>query len=432
MKFENSADFARQADADDTLSRFRNQFLFPEINGKNVLYFTGNSLGLQPRSARESLLNELEDWAKFGVEGHFQARNPWYAYHEMFAEPTARLVGAHPNEVVVMNGLTTNLHLLMVSFFRPQDKRTKILCEAKAFPSDRYALDSQLIHHGLNPEEHLIALEPRDGEHTLRTEDVISAIEQAGETLALVMMGGVNYYTGQFFDIPQITQAAHKVGAIAGWDLAHAAGNVPLQLHDWNVDFAAWCTYKYLNSGPGSVSGVFIHQKHGLNPEIPRFAGWWGHDKQSRFEMKPGFHPIPGAEGWQLSNAPVFSMAVHKAALDLFDEAGMEALRSKSEQLTAYLEFIVRQVGADSTNADFEIITPLEKNARGAQLSILVHGQGRPLFEQLMEAGVIVDWREPNVIRMAPVPMYNTFSDVFQFGQVLRIALQTLKKQATK
>lgn len=424
MKFKNSADFARQADAEDALSQFRDQFYFPQHNGKNVLYFTGNSLGLQPKTAREAIQTELDDWAKYGVEGHFEARNPWYAYHEMFAEPTARLVGAHPNEVVLMNGLTTNLHLLMVSFFRPLGKRTKILCEAKAFPSDRYALDSQLIHHGLNPEEHLIALESRDGEYTLRTEDVVAAIERAGDTLALIMIGGVNYYTGQYFDIPTITAAAHKVGALAGWDLAHGAGNVPVKLHDWNVDFAAWCTYKYLNSGPGSISGVFVHQKHGLNPNVPRFAGWWGHDKQSRFEMKPGFHPIPGAEGWQLSNAPVFSMAVHKAALDIFDEVGMPALREKSEKLTAFLEFVIREIGRESPHADFEIITPTDPAARGAQLSILMHGQGKPLYEQLMAEGVVVDWREPNVIRMAPAPLYNSFMDVYEFGQILKSALQ--------
>lgn len=424
MKFKNSADFARQADAEDSLNKYRDRFYFPQHDGKNVLYFTGNSLGLQPKSAREAIQTELDDWAKYGVEGHFEARNPWYAYHEMFAEPTARLVGAKPNEVVVMNGLTTNLHLMMVSFYRPEGKRTKILCEAKAFPSDRYALDSQLIHHGLNPEDHLIALEPREGEYTLRTEDVVSAIEEAGDSLALIMIGGVNYYTGQYFDIPTITSAAHKVGALAGWDLAHGAGNVPVELHDWNVDFAAWCTYKYLNSGPGSVSGVFVHQKHGLNPEVPRFAGWWGHDKQSRFEMKPGFRPIPGAEGWQLSNAPVFSMAVHKAALDIFDEVGMPALREKSEKLTAYLDYVIREIGEESPNADFEIITPADPAARGAQLSILVHGQGKPLFEQLMAAGVVVDWREPNVIRMAPVPMYNSFTDVYEFGQILKNALQ--------
>lgn len=424
MKFKNSADFARQADAEDSLSHYRDRFYFPQHDGKNVLYFTGNSLGLQPKSAREAIQTELDDWAKYGVEGHFEARNPWYAYHEMFAERTARLVGAKPNEVVVMNGLTTNLHLMMVSFFRPEGKRTKILCEAKAFPSDRYALDSQLIHHGLNPEDHLIALEPREGEYTLRTEDVVAAIEEAGDTLALIMIGGVNYYTGQYFDIATITAAAHKVGALAGWDLAHGAGNVPVKLHDWSVDFAVWCTYKYLNSGPGSVSGVFVHQKHGLNPEVPRFAGWWGHDKQSRFEMKPGFRPIPGAEGWQLSNAPVFSMAVHKAALDIFDEVGMPALREKSEKLTAYLEFVIREIGEESPNADFEIITPADPAARGAQLSILVHGQGKPLFEQLMAAGVVVDWREPNVIRMAPVPMYNSFTDVYEFGQILKNALK--------
>lgn len=415
---------AAQADAQDELKQFRNRFLFPQHNGEKCLYFTGNSLGLQPAGSKEALIQELDDWAEHGVEGHFRAKNPWYSYHEALMPPLARLVGAKEHEVVAMNGLTTNLHLLMVSFFRPSGKRTKILCEAKAFPSDRYALDSQLIHHQLDPKEHLIALEPREGEHTLRTEDVLSAIEDAGEELALVMMGGVNYYTGQLFDMATITAAAHKTGALVGWDLAHAAGNVPMQLHDWNVDFAAWCSYKYLNSGPGSVAGIFVHEKHGKNLDIPRFSGWWGHDKSTRFEMKPEFQPIAGAEGWQLSNAPVFSMAVHRVALQKFEEAGMPALRKKSENLTAYLEFVLRDIEQKNQNANFEIITPSEPEARGCQLSVLVHGQGKSLFEHLTKQGVVVDWREPNVIRMAPVPMYNSFDDVYRFGQVLDAALQ--------
>lgn len=424
MKPENTLEYAKQLDAADSLKAFRKRFLFPQHEGSHCIYFTGNSLGLQPETARAALLQELDDWAKWGVEGHFHAKNPWYAYHEMFAEPMSRLVGAHPDEVVAMNGLTTNLHLLMVSFFRPQGKRTRILCEAKAFPSDLYALESQLRHHGLDPDEHLIALEPREGEHTLRTEDVIAAIREAGDTLALTMIGGVNYYTGQVFDIPAITAAAHNVGALAGWDLAHAAGNIILKLHDWKVDFAAWCTYKYLNSGPGSVSGVFVHQRHGHNPEVPRFAGWWGYDKTTRFDMKPGFRPIPGAEGWQLSNAPVFSMAVHKASLDIFDEAGMPAIRNKSEQLTAFLDFVLQETARAVGNASFEVITPATKEARGAQLSVLVHGAGKWLFDALTHRGVVVDWREPNVIRMAPAPLYNSFEDVFRFGQILTEVLE--------
>lgn len=420
MNFEKTLAFAQRADAEDELSRFRNQFLFPQYKGENCLYFTGNSLGLQPKTARDVLLQELEDWAEFGVEGHFQARNPWYSYHESLMEPMAGIVGAKKNEVVAMNGLTTNLHLLLVSFFRPKNKRTKIICEAKAFPSDRYVLDSQLQFHGLDPKEHLIALEPRAGEHCLRTEDVVEAIKNAGDSLALVMMGGVNYYTGQLFDIARITEAAHEAGAIIGWDLAHAAGNVPLYLHEWNVDFAAWCSYKYLNSGPGSVAGIFVHEQHGNNTDLHRFAGWWGHDKKTRFEMKPEFQAIPGAEGWQLSNAPVFSMAVHKASLEIFEEAGMPELRRKSEKLTAFLEFVLRDVEAAVENTRFEIISPMRVEERGCQLSVLMHGQGKPFFDKLTAAGVIADWREPNVIRLAPVPLYNSFEDVFRLGEIMK------------
>ena len=420
MNFEKTLAFAQRADAEDELSRFRNQFLFPQYKGENCLYFTGNSLGLQPKTARDVLLQELEDWAEFGVEGHFHAKNPWYSYHESLMEPMAGIVGAKKNEVVAMNGLTTNLHLLLVSFFRPKNKRTKIICEAKAFPSDRYVLDSQLQFHGLDPKGHLIALEPRAGEHCLRTEDVEEAIKNAGDSLALVMMGGVNYYTGQLFDIGRITEAAHEAGAIIGWDLAHAAGNVPLHLHEWNVDFAAWCSYKYLNSGPGSVAGIFVHEQHGNNTDLHRFAGWWGHDKKTRFEMKPEFQAIPGAEGWQLSNAPVFSMAVHKASLEIFEEAGMSVLRRKSEKLTAFLEFVLRDVEAAVENTTFEIITPMRVEERGCQLSVLMHGQGKPFFDKLTAAGVIADWREPNVIRLAPVPLYNSFEDVFRLGEIMK------------
>jgi kynureninase len=424
MKFENTLDFARQLDAGDELKTFRRQFLFPQLQGADCLYFTGNSLGLQPVSAKAAINLELDDWAKLGVEGHFEAQNPWYSYHELLMEPAAKLVGAETNEVVHMNGLTTNLHLMLVSFFRPEGERTKILCEAKAFPSDHYVLESQLKFHGLNPEEHLIALEPRQGEHCLRTQDVIKAIEEAGDTLALIMIGGVNYYTGQVFDIKSITATAHKVGAIAGWDLAHAVGNIPLQLHNWNVDFAAWCSYKYLNSGPGSVSGIFVHQKHGLNPATPRFAGWWGYDKKKRFEMEPGFLPIPGAEGWQLSNAPVFSMAVHKAALQIFEEAGIDKLRDKSVLLTAFLEYVINEASASSEKTSFEIITPSNPDERGCQLSMLVHGSGKKLFDALTKQGVIADWREPNVIRLAPVPLYNSFEDVYRFGLALKQSMQ--------
>lgn len=423
--FEYSLSYARQLDQADELARFRKAFHFPVIDGKEVVYFTGNSLGLQPKAAREAIETELEDWAKWGVEGHFRARNPWYSYHERFSEDAAKVVGALPSEVVMMNALTVNLHLLMVSFFRP-DKgrgRTKILCEAKAFPSDQYALESQLRFHGLDPSDHLIEVAPRKGENTIRHEDIIEAIETHSDQIALIMIGGVNYYSGQLFDMEAITRAGHDIGATVGFDLAHAAGNVPLKLHDWQVDFACWCTYKYLNSGPGAVSGAFVHEKHAHRSDIPRFAGWWGYDKSKRFFMESGFQPIPGAEGWQMSNAPVFNMAIHRVSLDLFVEAGMEALRQKSVKLTAYLEFILQALSAQVDGELFELITPSRADERGCQLSVLVHGHGKPLFEALTAEGVIADWREPNVIRVAPVPLYNSFEDVYKFGEAMKRAL---------
>ncbi len=422
---ENTLEYARSCDAADPLRRFREEFHFPVIEGKRVLYFTGNSLGLQPKSARIALETELDDWAQWGVEGHFHARNPWYSYHERFAEDAASLVGALPSEVVMMNALTVNLHLLMVSFFRPDRAtgRTKLLCEAKAFPSDQYAIESQLRFHGLDPAEHLIEVAPREGEHLIRHEDVLEAIAKAGDELALVMIGGVNYYSGQVFDMAEITRAAHEVGALAGFDLAHAAGNIPMQLHEWDVDFACWCTYKYLNSGPGAVAGAFVHERHGNNPDLPRFAGWWGHDTNERFQMKPGFKPMPGAEGWQMSNAPVFNMAIHRASLDLFKAAGFAALREKSVALTTYLEFILAGISREVSGANFEVITPSDPAQRGCQLSVLAHGKGKSLFDALTAKGVIVDWREPNVIRMAPVPLYNNFEDIHQFGVLLRECL---------
>lgn len=420
MTYKNTLEHAKLLDSQDELSKFRHEFHMPVINNKEVIYFTGNSLGLQPKSAKEALNVELEDWAKWGVEGHFHARNPWYSYHERFSEDAAALVGANAKEVVLMNGLTVNLHLMMVSFFAPDKAtgRTKILCEAKAFPSDQYAIESQLKFHGLDPADHLIEIAPRAGEHLIHHEDIISAIEEHADEIALVIIGGVNYYSGQVFDMKAITVAGQKAGAKVGFDLAHGVGNIELHLHDWNVDFACWCTYKYLNSGPGSVSGIFVHEKH-ADSHLPRFAGWWGHDKSSRFKMEPGFVPISGAEGWQMSNAPVFNMAIHRASLDLFKAAGFDKLRSKSKQLTAYLAFIIEGISSQSDKVDFEIITPKEEKSRGCQLSILAHGQGKALFDHLMNEGVIVDWREPNVIRMAPVPLYNSFEDIYRFGEVL-------------
>jgi kynureninase len=419
IPFENSLAFAQTMDINDPLKDFRNQFHFPTFHEKPIRYFTGNSLGLQPKKAAQYIHEELEAWAKYGVEGHFLAKRPWFAYHENLTEYTAEIVGAKPIEVVVTHSLTTNLHLLMVSFFRPSGKRTKILCEAKAFPSDQYALESQIKFHGLSM-EHLVEVAPREGEQLIREEDILDKIHELGDELALVMIGGVNYYTGQLFDMKKITEAGHSVGAIVGFDLAHAAGNINLQLHDWGIDFAAWCGYKYLNSSPGGVSGMFVHERHANKPELPRFAGWWGYNKESRFKMEPGFVPMPGAEGWQLSNAPVLGMAAHLASLELFHEAGMERIGRKRDVLTAFLEFIIQDVSErNKERCTFEIITPSEITKRGAQLSILVHGQGKSLFDKLSDDGVVADWREPNVIRIAPAPLYNSFEDCYWFGKLL-------------
>ena len=419
IPFENSLAFAQTMDINDPLKDFRNQFHFPTFHEKPIRYFTGNSLGLQPKKAAQYIHEELEAWAKYGVEGHFLAKRPWFAYHENLTEYTAEIVGAKPIEVVVTHSLTTNLHLLMVSFFRPSGKRTKILCEAKAFPSDQYALESQIKFHGLSM-EHLVEVAPREGEQLIREEDILDKIHELGDELALVMIGGVNYYTGQLFDMKKITEAGHSVGAIVGFDLAHAAGNINLQLHDWGIDFAAWCGYKYLNSSPGGVSGMFVHERHANKPELPRFAGWWGYNKESRFKMEPGFVPMSGAEGWQLSNAPVLGMAAHLASLELFHEAGMERIGRKRDVLTAFLEFIIQDVSErNKERCTFEIITPSEITKRGAQLSILVHGQGKSLFDKLSDEGVVADWREPNVIRIAPAPLYNSFEDCYWFGKLL-------------
>jgi len=423
IKYQFTLAFAQEQDQKDPLRKYRDQFYFPQHEGKNVLYFAGNSLGLQPKSTSKYIQQELDDWAKYGVEGHFHAKNPWYSYHEQFAEPLAKIVGAKPHEVVAMNQLTVNLHLLMVSFYRPSKNRYKIICEAKAFPSDQYALESQVKHYGHSPDIAIIEAKPRPKEHTLRTEDILSLIDEHGDSLALVMMGGVNYYTGQAFEIDKITAAAHKAGAFAGYDLAHAIGNIKLKLHEWNVDFACWCSYKYLNSGPGGVAGIYIHEKHATNKNIPRFAGWWGHNKELRFKMEKGFDPIPTAESWQLSNAPILSMAAHKAAIDMFDEVGMDALCEKRDKLTGYLEFIIDSINEEKGGNVLEIITPRDKKHRGAQLSIIAHGKGKELFNRLMENGVIVDWREPNVIRIAPVPFYNSFEDIYRLGEILKAEL---------
>lgn len=425
MQFENNLEFARQLDNKDPLKSFRDKFHFPNFHEKKILYFTGNSLGLQPKKAAEYIQEELADWAKFGVEGHFHAKRPWYSYHENLCEMTAKIVGAKPVEVVVTHSLTTNLHLLLVSFYRPQGKRTKIICEAKAFPSDQYVLESQVNFHGLT-QENIVEVFPRAGEELIHLEDILSKIKELGDELALVMFGGVNYYTGQLFDMQKITAAAHAVGAIAGFDLAHATGNVNLQLHDWNVDFATWCGYKYLNSSPGGVSGIFVHERHANDSSLPRFAGWWGHDKEARFQMEKGFQPLAGAEGWQLSNAPVLGMAAHLAALEIFEEAGMDKIGEKRDLITSYLEFVIDNISENyKEKCSFELITPRDKKQRGSQLSIKVMGQGIELFKRICALGVLADWREPNVIRLAPVPLYTSYEDCFHFGQELEIGIST-------
>ena len=425
--FENSLAFAQGLDAKDPLKSFRDKFYFPTFHEKTVRYFTGNSLGLQPKSTKDYILEELDAWAEYGVEGHFLAKRPWFAYHENLTQKAANIVGALPVEVVVTHSLTTNLHLLMVSFYRPEinGKRTKILCEAKAFPSDQYALESQVKFHGLDLAEHLVEVAPREGEQLIREEDILAKIAELGDELALVMIGGVNYYTGQLFDMEKITKAGHAVGAIVGFDLAHAAGNINLKLHDWGVDFAAWCGYKYLNSSPGGVSGMFVHERHAYNPELPRFAGWWGYDKETRFLMQPGFNPMKGAEGWQLSNAPVLGMAAHLASLDIFEEAGMDRIGEKRDLMTAYMEFVIDDISEkNKERCTFELITPRDKTKRGAQLSIMAKGQGKALFDALSAEGVVADWREPNVIRIAPAPLYNSYEDCYWFGQLLEKAIQ--------
>ena len=416
-------DFAIKQDELDPLTSYRKQFHFPSFHEEKMIYYTGNSLGLQPISTKKYIDQELNDWAKWGVEGHFHAQRPWMPYHEFITEKAAKIVGGKNNEVVVTHSLTTNLHLLMVSFYRPTKTRFKILCEKKAFPSDQYALQSQAKFHGYQPEEAIVEIGPRDGEYTIREEDVLAKIEELGESLAMIMIGGVNYFTGQVFPMKEITAAGHKVGATVGFDLAHGAGNIPVSLHDWNVDFAAWCGYKYLNSGPGGSSGLFIHERHVKNKDLIRFAGWWGHDKNDRFLMPDKFNPIPTAEAWQLSNAPVLSMAAHLASLDIFDEVGMEALREKSIQLTNYQEFIINDINERNSHINLEIITPKDTSKRGCQLSIVAHGQGKSLFEKLSANGVVADWREPNVIRIAPVPLYNSFEDAFDFGKIIEAAI---------
>jgi kynureninase len=422
MEFQNTRLFARLLDQEDPLKTYRDAFIFPEVKGRRVIYFTGNSLGLQPKASQAYVDEVMADWANLAVEGHFYANKPWWDYHERFCEPLAHIVGARPEEIAVMNTLTVNLHLLMVSFYTPTPGRYKILCEEKAFPSDQYMLQSQVRFHGYNPSEAIIEVKRRPGEHNIRHEDVLAKIEEVGSELALVLLGGVNYYTGQVFDINIITAAGHQVGAKVGWDLAHAAGNIKLQLHDWDVDFASWCSYKYMNSGPGNASGVFVHNKHHTNKHLNRFAGWWGHNKERRFKMEPEFDAVEGANGWQVSNLPILSLAPYLASVEMFDQVGMDALVTKRDKITSYLEFILKEVAKD-TQGNFEIITPENPAERACQLSVFLHGQGRQLFDYLMAQGVIVDWREPNVIRLAPAPFYSSFEDMFVFGEILKAGI---------
>ncbi len=419
MNYLNSLAFAKQTDELDPLKHFREKFYIPMVNGKDCIYLTGNSLGLQPKTTQEYVLNELEDWANYGVEGHFHARNPWVSYHEMFAPLLAEIVGANQEEVVAMNQLTVNLHLLMTSFYRPSKERFKIICEAKAFPSDQYALASQAKINGFDPAEAIIEIAPRAGEHCIHTEDILAAINEHGSQTAVVIFGGVNYYNGQVFDMKSITKAAHDAGAFCGFDLAHAAGNISLQLHDWDVDFACWCTYKYINSGPGAVAGAFIHQRHAGNKKMLRLAGWWGQEKADRFKMEKDFDPIPTAEGWQLSNAPILSMAAHKASLDIFHEAGMANLVSKGKMLSGYMLFLLDEINKSVSEKIIEVITPRNEEERGCQVSMLMLKNGKDIFEALKKEGVIADWREPNVIRVAPVPLYNSFEDVYKFAEII-------------
>jgi kynureninase len=418
MTFQPGEDFAIALDAVDPLRPYREQFLIPRrADGSPVIYFCGHSLGLEPRQARDFVEQELHDWAQLGVEGHFRGKSPWYPYHEQFRETGARLVGARPGEVVFMNGLTVNLHLMMLTFYRPTAQRHLILIDEPAFPSDRYAVLSQLRMHGFDPHDALVSVQPRAGEQTIREEDIEAILDQRGEEIALVLWNGVNFFTGQWFDLPRLTELAHRKGCVVGLDLAHAAGNVPLALHDWNVDFAVWCSYKYLNSGPGAVAGCFVHERHGSNLDLPRLAGWWGNDPATRFRMhlQPDFVPQAGADGWQLSNPPILAMAPLRASLALFDEAGMPALRAKSERLNAYLLYLIDRLPVGR----LEVITPRDPARRGCQLSLLVHDRPRELARSLEAAGVVCDFREPNVIRVAPVPLYNTFHEVWRFADLL-------------
>ncbi|MEN0054768.1 MAG: kynureninase [Mucilaginibacter sp.] len=424
MNYQNSLAFAIEQDRNDPLKDFRNRFLIPQHNGEDAIYLCGNSLGLQPVSAEQHITEQLNTWKNLAVEGWFQGNDPWLSYHKQLSASVSKIVGALENEVTVMNSLTVNLHLLMVTFYKPNNKRFKIIMEGGAFPSDQYAMESQVRFHGFDPKEAIIEIFPREGELILYTEDIIQTINEHADELALVMFAGINYYTGQFFDLEAITKARHRAGAYVGFDLAHAAGNVPLKLHDWGVDFACWCSYKYMNSGPGGISGIFVHEKHFENNQLNRFAGWWGYREDKRFLMAPGFDAAHGADGWQVSTSPILLMALFKASMAIFDNAGsINTLRTKSEALTGYMEFLIQEINQQHGEELFKIITPANPQERGCQLSIVCKRNAKAVFKYLADNGVIGDWREPNVIRLSPVPLYNTFEDVFVAVQHLAAAV---------
>lgn len=422
MQFQNTIDFALEMDQKDSLKQFREQFYIPKQEGKPVVYLTGNSLGLQPKSVESYIKEELNAWENLGVEGHVNGKRPWLYYHKNFKGVLSKIIGAKPDEVVSMSNLTANLHHMMGTFYRPTRDRYKIVMEAGAFPSDQYVVETQVKSKGFLPEDAIVEVQPSSG-NCLTLEDISRTIENQKDSIALVFFSGVQYYTGQRFNIQAITQLAHSAGAYAGFDLAHAAGNVLLNLHEDNVDFASWCSYKYLNSGPGNVSGVFIHERHGKNKDLPRFGGWWGHDEESRFLMEKGFNPMPGADGWQLSNVNILASAAHLASLKVFEEAGLESLRKKSLKLTGYFEYLINAIGKDKVS----IITPEDPEERGCQLSLVINdSKGKRIFDSLSSQGMVVDWREPDVIRAAPVPLYNSFEDVYSFCSCLKNALENV------
>ena len=422
MKFENSIQFAKSLDDADCLRKFRTEFIIPTVGGVEQIYFLGNSLGLQPKRTPLYIMQILDQWGNHGVEGFFRGEQPWLNYHDQLVQPLAKIVGALPQEIVVMNQLTVNLHLLLISFYQPSKKRNKIICESKAFPSDQYMLETHIKQRGLDPEDVLIQIKPREGEVLLCEDDIIAAMGQHKNELALVLWGGVNYYTGQVFNMQKITETGHKAGAKVGFDLAHAAGNIRLQLHDWDVDFASWCSYKYLNSGPGAIAGAYINERYHTDKKLQRFAGWWGHKKEKRFLMKPGFDPIPSAEGWQLSTPSPVLYAAHKAALDIFEEAGLDDIFNKGQALSNYLFSVIADINNKLAGPAIKILTPGNENEKGCQVSMLVPGNGKYVFDTLTKNGVFADWREPGVIRVAPAPLYNSFEDIWRFGKILELA----------